>query len=218
MVSFEKLLEVAEGLARLDPVRTYPQRGAQLVSDLIGAVGFRLQAEDGGSVTSDVAPAKNDAILSLPLRNGRGRFGTLHLKLRGGQAPVARELEVVRWAARMLAHGLDYVERLAVEGGRRRDEDLNDVLERMPLTPREREVVALLVSGAGTREIAEQTGLTVSTINTYLKRIFSKLGVHSRVELVARMAGTDRFISGPAPRPSFVRGTGKAAVKKASSE
>jgi DNA-binding CsgD family transcriptional regulator len=32
--------------------------------------------------------------------------------------------------------------------------------------------------------------LTVSTVNTYLKRIFSKLGVHSRVELVARMAGT----------------------------
>lgn len=218
MVSFEKMLEVAEGLARLDPVRDYPQRGAQLVSDLLGAVGFRLQTQDGHSVTGDAAPASNDATLSLPLRNGRGTFGTLHLKLRGGQAPVARELEVARWAARMLAHGLDYVERLSAAGGRRGDEELADVLERMPLTPREREVVALLVSGAGTRDIAEQTGLTVSTINTYLKRIFSKLGVHSRVELVAKMAGTDRFMSGPAPRPSFVRETGKAAAKKASSE
>ena len=41
-----------------------------------------------------------------------------------------------------------------------------------------------------TREIASESGLTVSTVNTYLKRIFSKLGVHSRVELIARVAGT----------------------------
>ena len=49
----------------------------------------------------------------------------------------------------------------------------------------------MLVSGASTKEIAERSSLTVSTVNTYLKRIFAKLGVHSRVELVARMAGTD---------------------------
>jgi len=48
----------------------------------------------------------------------------------------------------------------------------------------------LLVSGGSTRQIAEQTGLTVATVHTYLKRIYSKLGVHSRVELVARMVGT----------------------------
>ena len=44
--------------------------------------------------------------------------------------------------------------------------------------------------GSSTRDIASETGLTISTVNTYLKRIFSKLGVHSRVELIARMAGT----------------------------
>ena len=51
-------------------------------------------------------------------------------------------------------------------------------------------MVSLLVSGASTRSIAEQTKLTVATVHTYLKRIYSKLGVHSRVELVARMVGT----------------------------
>jgi DNA-binding NarL/FixJ family response regulator len=50
--------------------------------------------------------------------------------------------------------------------------------------------VALLVSGASTRSIAHEIGLTVATVHTYLKRIYSKLGVHSRVELVARMVGT----------------------------
>jgi hypothetical protein len=34
-------------------------------------------------------------------------------------------------------------------------------------------------------------------VHTYLKRIYSKLGVHSRVELVARMVGT----SGSVPPP-----------------
>ena len=71
-------------------------------------------------------------------------------------------------------------------------------LDRTPLTKREKEVVSLLVSGASTRQIAEQTGLTVATVHTYLKRIYSKLGVHSRVELVARMVGTVGSVPPPA--------------------
>jgi DNA-binding CsgD family transcriptional regulator len=73
---------------------------------------------------------------------------------------------------------------------RRRSVELAMRLDRTPLTKREKEVVSLLVSGASTRSIAEQTKLTVATVHTYLKRIYSKLGVHSRVELVARMVGT----------------------------
>jgi DNA-binding NarL/FixJ family response regulator len=44
-------------------------------------------------------------------------------------------------------------------------------------------VVALLMSGASTRQIASETHLTVGTVHTYLKRIYPKLGVRSRVEL-----------------------------------
>ena len=35
-------------------------------------------------------------------------------------------------------------------------------------------------------------------MHTYLKRIYSKLGVHSRVELVARMVGTVGSVPPPA--------------------
>ena len=56
---------------------------------------------------------------------------------------------------------------------------------------------SLLVSGASTRQIADQTSLTVATVHTYLKRIYSKLGVHSRVELVARMVGTTGSVPPP---------------------
>jgi hypothetical protein len=57
------------------------------------------------------------------------------------------------------------------------------------------------VAGASTRTIAEKSNLTVATVHTYLKRIYSKLGVHSRVELVARMAGTES--SSPAAMFAF---------------
>ena len=91
-----------------------------------------------------------------------------------------------------MARGLSYSSRMnrpALES-RRRGLEVQSRLDRTPLTKREKEVVSLLVSGASTRQIAEQTGLTVATVHTYLKRIYSKLGVHSRVELVARMVGT----------------------------
>lgn len=58
-----------------------------------------------------------------------------------------------------------------------------------PLTKRERAVVDLLLKGTSTREIGTTLNLTLSTVNTYIKRIFGKLGVRSRLELVAKATG-----------------------------
>jgi DNA-binding NarL/FixJ family response regulator len=52
------------------------------------------------------------------------------------------------------------------------------------LTPREEQVVALVAEGLGNRQIARQLNLSEHTIKKYLFRIFEKLGVSSRVELV----------------------------------
>jgi len=189
-VSNQVIMEVAEGLLQLDPVRTYPQRAAELVAKLVRASAYRLEVEDGREQESTEMPSGPPSV-SMPLRHGRDQLGTLHLYMDGGRTPLnEEETQLARWGARMLARGIDYSRRLAVEGGRRSGEAVAQTLSRAPLTPRERDVVALLVSGSSTRDIAARTGLTVSTVNTYLKRIFSKLGVHSRVELVARMAGT----------------------------
>jgi DNA-binding CsgD family transcriptional regulator len=186
-------MDIAEGLLHLDPVRTYPQRGASLVAKIAEVPGFRLKLDGEDEVIeSDPKPSDDAETLELPLRNGRQSIGTLTLHLPDGVDKLGQqELRMVRWGARVLARGLAYANRLASEGGRRSGESLQEALQRAPLTPRERDVVALLVAGSSTREIASRTGLTVATVNTYLKRIFSKLGVHSRVELVARMAGTD---------------------------
>ena len=52
------------------------------------------------------------------------------------------------------------------------------------LTPREEQVVALVAEGLGNRQIAGELNLSEHTIKKYLFRIFEKLGVSTRVELV----------------------------------
>lgn len=52
------------------------------------------------------------------------------------------------------------------------------------LTPREEQVVALVADGLTNREAAHELGLSEHTIKKYLLRIFDKLGISTRVELV----------------------------------
>ncbi len=52
------------------------------------------------------------------------------------------------------------------------------------LTKREEDVVALVVQGLTNREISSRLNLSGHTVKNYLFRVFEKLGVSSRVELV----------------------------------
>jgi DNA-binding NarL/FixJ family response regulator len=52
------------------------------------------------------------------------------------------------------------------------------------LTKRETDVVKLVVDGHSNRDVAEKLGLTEHTVSNYLFRIYEKLGISSRVELV----------------------------------
>jgi DNA-binding NarL/FixJ family response regulator len=52
------------------------------------------------------------------------------------------------------------------------------------LSRREREVVRCVAEGLSNREIAQRLGLTEHTVKNYLFRIFDKLGVSKRVEVV----------------------------------
>jgi DNA-binding CsgD family transcriptional regulator len=57
------------------------------------------------------------------------------------------------------------------------------------LTAREREVAGLAASGLPARSIALRLSLSERTVENHLQRIYAKLGLHSRAELIARMAG-----------------------------
>jgi len=55
---------------------------------------------------------------------------------------------------------------------------------RQMLTPREEQVVALVAEGLSNRDTARELNLSEHTVKKYLFRIFDKLGISSRVELV----------------------------------
>ena len=52
------------------------------------------------------------------------------------------------------------------------------------LAKREGQVVSLVADGLTNRDIAAQLGLSEHTVSNYLFRIYNKLGVFNRVELV----------------------------------
>lgn len=54
------------------------------------------------------------------------------------------------------------------------------------LTPREKEILSLLVDGLIMKEIAARLGLSYHTIDTHLRSIYDKLHVHSRTGVVAK--------------------------------
>lgn len=54
------------------------------------------------------------------------------------------------------------------------------------LTPREMEILQLIVAGMTTKELAERIGLSIHTVDTHLRRIYAKLEVHNRSGAVAK--------------------------------
>lgn len=61
------------------------------------------------------------------------------------------------------------------------------------LTPREREILALVGDGLPNREIADMLNLSPDTVKDHLRRIYTKLGVDTRLHAarVAWHAGVD---------------------------
>ena len=73
------------------------------------------------------------------------------------------------------------------------------------LSPREEQVVNLVAEGIGNREVAQQLGVKENTVKKSLLRIYDKLGVSNRVELVlytlAHRGAGKSAPSSPAKRP-----------------
>jgi DNA-binding CsgD family transcriptional regulator len=69
------------------------------------------------------------------------------------------------------------------------------------LPPRLARVAGLVVDGLTDKRIAQRLGLTFSTVRTYVRQIYRRVGVHSRVGLVhAVRAGTARTDDAPSPK------------------
>lgn len=73
--------------------------------------------------------------------------------------------------------------RLGRERTRRRDERQRSLPQ---LTPREREVLALMASAADAERIASELKISINTARGYIQNILEKVGAHSRLEAVVR--------------------------------
>jgi two-component system nitrate/nitrite response regulator NarL len=59
--------------------------------------------------------------------------------------------------------------------------------DELPLTAREREIVRLIAEGLSNKQIAQRLGIHLATVKNHVQHILEKLGVHSRLEVMARL-------------------------------
>lgn len=64
------------------------------------------------------------------------------------------------------------------------------VVAALELSPQQARIVELLLCGRRDKQIAQAMSLSVPTVRTYLGRIFLRLGVQDRVELILRVFAT----------------------------
>jgi DNA-binding CsgD family transcriptional regulator len=189
------LAELAESVAREDLAgEAALLRGraaaAASVPEGSAAAGPADGAADGAAGAESAVAALEEAVetftrLGFPLEEGRARLELARVRAANGSplaAPAARD-------------ACDRFERL----GARRDADEAAALlrslggagrsavrgERDELTAREREVLALVVSGLSNGEIAERLVIAPKTAEHHVGKVLAKLGVRSRAEAAA---------------------------------
>lgn len=67
-----------------------------------------------------------------------------------------------------------------------KEESKSTISEEAGLAPREREVLDFLVAGLSYKEIAAELEISISSVSTYVQRIYEKLHVRTRREIIAR--------------------------------
>jgi len=79
------------------------------------------------------------------------------------------------------------------------------------LTPREREVLALLAEGAHGGDIAREMSISVNTVRTHVQSILTKLQVHTRLE-AATFAVRHNLVRTPAAEPEVRHDSDRRAI------
>jgi len=58
-------------------------------------------------------------------------------------------------------------------------------LEAVRMTPREREVIALIAAGMSNKEIAKRLNVATDTVKSHVRNVMDKLALHSRLQIAA---------------------------------
>lgn len=66
---------------------------------------------------------------------------------------------------------------------------LNPKMQLESLSKREKEILQVLLKGLSYKEIGDQLFISVNTVKTHTKSIYSKLGFKNRIELLTVLMG-----------------------------
>ena len=96
----------------------------------------------------------------------------------GTGAPTSKDRELPPFVENMLSQ---WDSRYAGDGAAQPSSRVSD-----PLTPRERDVLAMISQGSSNKRVARALEISPETVKSHIKRIFSKLAVSTRTEAVFR--------------------------------
>ncbi len=71
------------------------------------------------------------------------------------------------------------------------ERDAAAALEDVRMTPREREVIALIAVGMSNKEIAQRLGIASHTVKSHVRNVLDKLALHSRLQIAAYAHGRE---------------------------
>ncbi|HET6182564.1 MAG TPA: response regulator FixJ [Acetobacteraceae bacterium] len=176
----------------------------QSLEFLLGTGGFAVRLYDSARALLDAAPAPPGCVLTDVRMPGMDGIELLQqMRRRGVDIPVVVMTghgDVPLAVRAMKSGAIDFLEkpfsdealfaalRRAEEEGERRAAARARAAEAVrriaALTPREREVFALLVQGLPTKAIANKLGASPRTIEVHRARVMEKLAAHSLPDLV----------------------------------
>jgi len=143
----------------------------------------------GSSMAASIRPAER-AMAAAEwqefLRSGSGEYcGTRALvRADGSEIEVEFAARLAKVDGRRLAI---YVALQASSDARQEGKPVHG----LPLTVREREVVTLIALGLDTAEIARELHISTETVRTHVRNAMSRLGAHTRAQLVAIALSTE---------------------------
>jgi DNA-binding CsgD family transcriptional regulator len=134
------------------------------------------QALVSGAESLLMAKSKSEAMPTLP----KNALGTIHLAARCDAEPVfgSGRYAAVRVEPLMQGGAVPLID---------------------GLSKREREIAKLLVAGYTGVNVAAIAGLSENTVRTYVRRLYAKLGVSSRADLVRKLM-TPEVMESPSSR------------------
>ena len=106
-----------------------------------------------------------------------------YLLKRAGVSEVIEQLRVVAGGGAPMTPG---IARSVLELLREGSAPARRTPAALELSERERSVLAALVRGLAYKQVASELDVSIDTVRTYIRRIYTKLQVHSATEAVAR--------------------------------